>query len=104
MQSLTKHQMSQPVLNPKPTPLDSSALADLCLSFLAGNTDELLRFMDFAGFDPASLRASVGSVQLQRGLIDYFASNESILLALCANAAMTPESFMRVWHQLNPAG
>ncbi|KKB83809.1 hypothetical protein VW29_14155 [Devosia limi DSM 17137] len=83
---------------------DLGSLADTCLGYLAENPDDLLRFMEFAGYDPASLRRSVGSAQLQRGLIDYFASNESILLALCANAAMTPESFMRVWHQLNPAG
>ena len=83
---------------------DTGTLADTCLGFLAENPEELLRFMEFAGYDPASLRRSVGSAQLQRGLIDYFASNESILLALCANAGITPDAFMRVWHKLNPSG
>jgi hypothetical protein len=96
--------MSQSVPIQKSMSLDTSTLADLCLAFLAENADELLRFMEFAGYDPASLRSSVGSTQLQRGLIDYFASNESILLALCANAGITPEQFMRVWAKLNPAG
>lgn len=96
--------MSAPVPIHKTQQLDTAALSDLCLAFLAENADELLRFMDFAGYDPASLRLSVGSTQLRRGLIDYFASNESILLALCANAGITPEQFMRVWAKLNPAG
>ena len=96
--------MSQPVPVQKSTQLGATALSELCLGYLAENADELLRFMDFAGYDPASLRLSVGSTQLRRGLIDYFASNESILLALCANAGITPEQFMRVWAKLNPAG
>jgi hypothetical protein len=82
---------------------DVSALADSCLGYLAENPEELLAFMQQAGFDPQSLRASVGTVRLQHGLIDYFAANEAILLALCANAGMTPETFMRVWHRLNRA-
>jgi hypothetical protein len=80
---------------------DVSALADSCLGYLAENPEELLAFMQQAGLDPQSLRASLGSARLQHGLIDYFAANEAILLALCANAGLTPESFMRVWHQLN---
>ncbi|HTM78395.1 MAG TPA: DUF3572 family protein [Devosia sp.] len=96
--------MSPPVPIQKSVHLNVVSLAELCLGHLAQNADELLRFMDFAGYDPASFRLSVGSAQLQRGLLDYFASNESILLALCANAGITPEQFMRVWAKLNPAG
>lgn len=78
-----------------------SALADACLGYLAEHPEELLAFMQHAGLDPQSLRASVGSARLQHGLIDYFAANEAILLTLCANAGWTPETFMRVWHRLN---
>ncbi len=80
---------------------DVSALADACLGYLAENPEELLAFMQHAGLDPQSLRASVGTVRLQHGLIDYFASNEAILLALCANGGFSPETFMRTWHRLN---
>ena len=80
---------------------DVSALADSCLGFLAEHPEELLAFMQHAGLDPQSLRTSIGTVRLQHGLTDYFAANETILLALCANAGLTPESFMRVWHRLN---
>ena len=81
-----------------------ASLADACLGYLAENPEELLAFMQFAGLAPAALRQSVGSSALQRGLIDYFASNEPILLALCANSGLSPEQFMRVWHRLNPSG
>lgn len=82
----------------------TDSLADSCLGYLAENPEELLAFMQFAGIDPDTLRGSVGSPALQRGLIDYFASNEPILLALCANSGISPEQFMRVWHRLNPSG
>ncbi|WP_052726580.1 DUF3572 family protein [Devosia epidermidihirudinis] len=81
-----------------------TTLADSCLGYLAENPDELLAFMQFAGLDPDALRRSVGAPAFQRGLIDYFASNEPILLALCANTGTSPEEFMRVWYRLNPAG
>lgn len=80
---------------------DLAALADACLGYLAENPEELLAFMQHAGLDPAALRAAVGSQRLQHGLIDYFAANEAILLALCANGGFSPEHFMRVWHRLN---
>lgn len=78
-----------------------SDLADSCLSFLAEHPEELMAFMQVAGLDPEALRRSIGTPDLQHGLIDYFAANEPILLALCANAGITPEQFMQVWHQQN---
>lgn len=88
---------------PRSDKVDASlaALADLCLGYLADNPDELLAFMQNAGLDPDALRAAVGTPALQRGLVEYFASNEPILLAICANSAMAPEDFMRVYHQIN---
>jgi hypothetical protein len=96
---------NEPTL-PAPAILDREveSLADLCLGYLAENPEELAQFMGTVGYDPASLRGAVGSRQLACGLMDYFASNETILLALCANAGMKPEAFMRSWHKLNPAG
>lgn len=79
----------------------ASELADACLAFLAEHPEELMAFMQVAGLDPVALRRSVGSPDLQRGLVDYFAANEPILLAFCANAGITPEQFMQVWHQQN---
>jgi hypothetical protein len=56
------------------------------------------------GIDPAGLRNAIGSDMLARGLIDYVAQNEPLLLALCANNRLRPEDVMRVWARLNPAG
>ena len=88
----------------KPDPLTPKMLADLCLGHLADNPEQLGEFMVQTGYSPDSLRKAVGGDMLGRGLIDYFAQNESLLLALCANNGIAPESFMRVWAKLNPAG
>ena len=88
----------------KPDLLTPKMLADLCLGYLAENPEQLGEFMVQTGTSPDSLRKSVGSDMLGRGLIDYFAQNEALLLALCANSRISPDSFMRVWAKLNPAG
>ncbi|MCS6761433.1 MAG: DUF3572 domain-containing protein [Candidatus Devosia symbiotica] len=75
--------------------------ATICLNYLAENPDELLAFMQHAGLNLDALRNAIGTPALQLGLVDYFASNEPILLALCANSAISPENFMRVFHQIN---
>src|SRR5690606_11779746 len=89
---------------PKIGQMTAEALAELCLGHLAEDADELARFMGTTGYSPSGLRSAVGSALLGRGLIDYFAQNEPLLLALCANNALRPEDFMRVWARLNPAG
>jgi hypothetical protein len=101
IQTLTNHQ-KEPVL-PRSENVESSlaSLADTCLGYLAEHPEELLAFMQNAGMDPDALRNAVGTPALQRGLVEYFASNEPILLALCANSAISPEDFMRVFHQIN---
>jgi hypothetical protein len=88
----------------KPTLPDAPALAELCLGHLVENPEELGAFMAHSGYDGASLRTAIGGRQFQHGIIDYFAANEPLLLALCANNALAPEAFMRVWAKLNPAG
>ena len=76
----------------------------MCLGHLASDPDLLAAFMGATGYSPGGLRGAVGSDQLNRGLIDYFAQNEPLLLSLCTNNALQPDDFMRVWAKLNPAG
>ena len=89
---------------PKSPALTLEALGELCLDHLAGEPAQLAEFMGIAGYSPASLRSALGSEHLGRGLIDYFAQNEPLLVALCDSNALRPEDFMRVWAKLNPAG
>ena len=89
---------------PNSPALTVEALGELCLGHLAQEPDRLAEFMGVAGYSPQSLTRAVGSEQLGRGLIDYFAQNEPLLIALCQSNSLRPEDFMRVWAKLNPAG
>ena len=80
------------------------SLAELCLGHLAENPELLAGFMEVAGYSPQTLRDAIGGEQLRLGLIDHFARDEPLLLALCANNGLDVADFMRVWAKLNPAG
>jgi hypothetical protein len=84
-------------------PLSFEALADLCFAHLVEQPELLLRFMGVAGYSPQSLRAAAGSRHLNIGIIDYFAENEGLLLAVCERHGLRPEEFTRAWTRLNMA-
>jgi hypothetical protein len=74
------------------------------LNHLAENPEQLLEFMTVTGLSPDELRRSAGTASFDRGLIDYVVQNEALLLAICTANALQPETVMRVWARLNPAG
>ena len=102
------NRLPKPQRTPSPVPksieLTAKSLGDLCLRHLAENPDQLAEFMGVTGYSPDAIRRGAGGTALARGLVDYFASNEPLLLALCANGGFRPDDFMRVWAKLNPAG
>lgn len=71
------------------------------IGYLASDPEELARFMNVTGYGPDGLRDALGSRDLAMAVMDYFASNEAVLLAMCANSEITVGGFMRVWQQLN---
>jgi hypothetical protein len=88
----------------KATQPSAAELGDHCLTYLVQNPEQLAEFMSIAGLSPDSLRRAVASGTITAGLIDYVAQNEPLLLAVCEQAAISPDTFMRVWAKLNPAG
>jgi hypothetical protein len=89
---------------PRSIELTPQALGEMCLGYLAENPSQLAEFMGLTGYSPNALRKVAGTPELDGGLIDYFAQNEPLLLALCANNNFRPDDFMRVWARLNPSG
>jgi hypothetical protein len=81
-----------------------SEIADLSLTYLVGNPEQLADFMSISGLSPAALQRGARDGSLSSGLIDYVVQNEPLLLAICQSASIQPEAVMRVWAKLNPAG
>lgn len=84
------------------SPSEIETLGDACMTYLIANPEELSNFMTFAGLDGDALRENIGTKTFALGLMDYFAQNESALLAMCANASISTEHFMRTWQRHNP--
>lgn len=76
-------------------------LGEYCLDYLISDTEELARFMNLSGYNPQTLRDSIDTAELQTALLNYFASNEAALLAMCANAGIKTSRFMTCWGRQN---
>ena len=76
-------------------------LADLCLEYLAQNPEQLAEFMVQSGLAPNDLRRLVGTNTFKHGLVDYVVSNEQLLLAIAADATLSPETITRIWAKLH---
>jgi len=76
-------------------------LADLCLEYLAQNPEQLAEFMVQSGLAPNDLRRLVGTDTFKHGLVDYVVSNEQLLLAIAADATLSPETITRIWAKLH---
>ncbi|MGJ8529734.1 DUF3572 family protein [Maritalea sp.] len=78
-------------------------IANACLSHLVSEPDLLGQFMAETGISADEIRLGVDD-QIKTGLFDFFAHNEPAMLAVCANAQISSEQFMRAYYKLNPGG
>ncbi len=80
---------------------ETMELAGAGIDYLASDPEELGRFLGITGFDVQGFRDALGSREMASAILDYFASNEPSLLAMCANRGISVERFMRCWHAQN---
>ena len=78
-------------------------IASACLNHLVSEPDLLGQFMAETGISANEIRSGMNN-QIKVGLFDYFAHNEPAMLAMCANAQLSSEQFMRAYYKLNPGG
>jgi hypothetical protein len=81
-----------------------SDVASACLDYLSADPEQLADFMQTAGLAPDDIRRATTDGGLAAGLIDYFAHNETLLTALCANRGWPTSAVMRHYYRLNPDG
>ena len=78
-------------------------IAVACLAHLVNEPELLGQFLGETGTSPDELRAGI-SDHVRSGMMEFFAHNEPAMLAVCANAHISPEQFMRAYYKLNPDG
>jgi len=84
------------------TPEAASDIAISGLQYIAGDTEELSRFVALTGIAPNEFRAMVSTSEFMAAILDYFLSNEPTLLAFTAQAGIEPNSVKTARYTLVP--
>jgi hypothetical protein len=73
----------------------ATELAIAALTFLAGETERLERFLALTGLGPQSLRAAAREPSFLLGVLDHVASDEILLLTFANENGIDPEDVGR---------
>jgi hypothetical protein len=81
---------------------EAEALAIDTLSFLGEDSSRLAGFLAATGLGPAELRKQAGSVEFLAGVLDFVASDESLLLVFASERRVDPATVLAARRQLMP--
>ncbi len=73
----------------------ATELAIAAVTFLAGETERLERFLALTGLGPQSLRAAAREPGFLLGVLDHVASDETLLLAFANENGIDPQDVER---------
>lgn len=79
---------------------EAEAIAIKGLEFLAGDPEQLGRFLAVTGIGPRDLRAAAAEPGFLAGVIEFFMADETLLLAFATNAGIRPTLFAAARHLL----
>ncbi|WP_374306563.1 DUF3572 domain-containing protein [Methylocella sp.] len=82
----------------------AEALAIEALGYLAGDPEQLERFLSLSGLRPETLRAAAAAPGFLAGVLDFVAGEEALLLAFAADAGRDPAEIGRARAALGPPG
>ena len=89
---------------PRLTKDAAEALAVEALGYLASDPARLHRFFSLSGLTLESLRAAAQEPQFLAAVLDYFASDETLLLAFAASAGHDPAALAMASSLLSSTG
>lgn len=79
---------------------EAEDIGQRALLFLVQDPVRLQRFMTQSGLEPEELRAQAAEASFLTVVLDYLASDESLLLVFAAEADLDPNRIMRARHLL----
>ena len=65
-------------------------LAIRALGYLAGDPEQLARFLALTGVTPDDVRSAASEPAFQSGVLDFFLGDEAVLLAFAASTQTDP--------------
>lgn len=69
---------------------EAECFAIEALTFIASDESRFARFLAVTGYDPAAIRAEVGSPDFLAGVLDFLLSDESQLLVFAGHRGIDP--------------
>ena len=82
------------------TPENAEILALQGLGWLAGEPEELQKFLNLSGVDGAALREAAGTPEMGVAILDYLLGHEDLLLRFCDSADIPPKDLHLARHVL----
>ena len=76
----------------RPGILDAERTAIRALAFLAGDLEQLERFLSLTGLSPAEVRAAACNPGFLAAVLEHVTQDETLLMTFAANAGLQPES------------
>ena len=86
------------------TPQSASDIAISGLQYIAGDSEQLARFVALSGMSPADMREIAQTREFMTAVLDYFLGDEPTLLAFAASTNLDPAEIAKAKHALDPAG
>ena len=82
------------------TPENAEILALNGLGWLAGEPEDLNRFLNLSGLGVEDLRDSAGTPEMSVAILDFLLANEPLLLRFCDSADVRPKDLHLARHVL----
>lgn len=82
------------------TPENAEILALQGLGWLAGDPEELQKFLNLSGVDGAALREAAGTPEMGVAILDYLLGHEELLLRFCDSTDVPPRELHLARHVL----
>ncbi len=91
------------ISNPaKSMPLDEAeALATQALVYLSRDSEQLGRFLSLTGIGPELIRQAAAEPGFLAGVLEFYMSDETLLLAFCENFGVRPTMFAAARYRLD---
>jgi hypothetical protein len=84
------------------TPENAEILALQGLAWLAGEPEQLQRFLNLSGLDVDQLRQAAGTMPLNVAILDFLLGHEPDLLRFCESTGVDPADPARARRALAP--
>ena len=82
------------------SPENAEIVALQGLSWLAGEPEDLQKFLNLSGLDGAGLRQAAGTPEMSVAILDYLLSQDDLLLRFCDSAGVSAKDLHLARHVL----